>query len=319
MDRTSLSSSASRTGPCAVTSATGRADAIDVRGLRKTYRRAGGRGRPATIVDAVRGIDLRVAVGEIVALLGPNGAGKTTTVEILEGVRRRDAGSVVVLGTDPAHADAVWKSRVGIVWQSGAAFDDLTVTEVVDHFARFHERPRDVGETVELVGLTAKAGERIGRLSGGQRRRLDVALGIIGRPEVLFLDEPTTGFDPEARRHFWDLIRDLRDHGTTIVLTTHYLEEAEALADRVAVIVAGSIVAEGPPATLGGRDAAAAVVRSTAADGTTNEIHTTTPTAVIAELARQCGGEVPGLEVHRPTLEDVYLRLIETPTQEFAS
>src|SRR5689334_11359559 len=199
--------------------------AIEVRGLRKVYGDN----------VAVDGVDLTVAAGEIFALLGPNGAGKTTTVEILEGYRRRDAGDVRVLGVDPAVEDAAarrWRQRVGIVLQGTGEFDELTVGEVVRHFARFYPEPDDPAKVIDRVGLTEKTGSRTHTLSGGQKRRLDVALGIVGRPELLFLDEPTTGFDPEARRDFWGLIRDLRAAGTTIVLATHYLEEAEALADR---------------------------------------------------------------------------------------
>ena len=287
----------------------GRMDTIEVRGLRKHYRGGGRRGADPVVVEAVRGIDLTVTEGEVVALLGPNGAGKTTTVEILEGVRRRDAGEVRVLGIDPAFADARWRERVGIVWQSSGAFDELTVSEVVAHFAGFYRHPRRPDDVIGLVGLSEKAGERIGRLSGGQRRRLDVALGIIGRPELVFLDEPTTGFDPAARRQFWDLVRALRAEGTTMVLTTHYLEEAEALADRVAVIVQGRIVAEGSPADLDGRSRRAATV------GWDDPVHgrriesTATPTAFVLDLATRFDGEIPGLTVHRPSLEDVYLRL----------
>ncbi len=303
-------------GPMVVPHATAEAhhrsmDAITVRGLRKTYTSGGRRGGASSRVEAVRGIDLVVGAGEIVALLGPNGAGKTTTVEILEGVRRRDAGDVQVLGIDPADSDAHWRERVGIVWQTTGAFDDLTVREVVRHFAGLYRRPRPVDEVIERVGLAGKADERIGRLSGGQRRRLDVALGIVGRPELLFLDEPTTGFDPAARRHFWELVHALRDEGTTMVLTTHYLEEAEALADRVAVISRGLIVAEGTPADLGGRaQQHATVVWDDPVEGR-RVVTSATPTATVRDLAARFGGEVPGLEVHRPTLEDVYLRLID--------
>lgn len=273
---------------------------IDVRGLRKTY---GG-------VAAVDGVDLTVHAGEVVALLGPNGAGKTTVVEILEGHRTRTAGHVHVLGEDPARAGRSWRARIGVVWQSTGAFDELTVHEVLDHFAAYYPHPRVVDEVTDLVGLREQAGVRVGRLSGGQRRRLDVGLGIVGRPQLLFLDEPTTGFDPEARRLFWGLVERLRDTGTTILLTTHYLDEAEALADRVAVIVAGRVVACGPPATLGGRDhAEATVVWEEPGQGHRSMV-TAAPSAAVVELARRFGGEVPGLTVTRPTLEDAYLQMI---------
>ena len=209
--------------------------AISVRGLRKSY---GGNA-------AVSGVDLEVHRGEVFALLGPNGAGKTTTVEILEGYRNRDDGEVAVLGVDPAHGDAAWRSRVGIVLQGTGEFDELTVAEVVHHFAAFYPFADDPDKVIARVGLEAKRKARTHSLSGGQKRRLDVALGIIGRPELLFLDEPTTGFDPEARREFWELIRDLAAAGTTIVLTTHYLDEADSMAERVIVIVRGRLAAAG--------------------------------------------------------------------------
>jgi ABC-2 type transport system ATP-binding protein len=273
--------------------------AVLVRDLRKSYGE----------LMAVDGIDLEIGRGEVFALLGPNGAGKTTTVEIMEGLRHRDGGTVAVLGQDPAHASRAWRARVGIVLQLTGTVGELTVLELVRHFASFYPRPRCAEETLELVGLTAKGRSRITQLSGGQVRRLDVALGIVGQPELLFLDEPTTGFDPEARRQFWDLIRRLRDHGTTIVLTTHYLDEAEALADRIAVIASGHIVACGDAASLGGRDAAAARV-SWDDQGERHLVETTAPTQVVAELSERLGGEVPGLTVTRPTLEDIYLELI---------
>jgi ABC-2 type transport system ATP-binding protein len=220
--------------------------AVRVRGLRKRYGR----------VTAVDGIDLDIAYGEVVALLGPNGAGKTTTVEILEGYRGRDGGEVAVLGRDPAAAALAWRREIGIVLQDSADARELTVAETVRHVARYFPRPRDPAEALDLVDLGAEAGRRVRRLSGGQRRRLDVALGIVGRPRLLFLDEPTTGFDPSARRRFWRTLRDLRAReGTTVLLTTHYLEEAEALADRVAVVAAGRVVASGAPASLAGRTA----------------------------------------------------------------
>ncbi|WP_030670730.1 ABC transporter ATP-binding protein [Streptomyces cellulosae] len=273
--------------------------AVDVRGLRKQYGD----------VVAVDGIDLGIHQGEVFGLLGPNGAGKSTTVEILQGNRDRDAGEVSVLGADPARGTRAWRSRVGIVWQDESAPAELTVDETVRHFARYYPRPRDPEEVIGLVGLEAKAGSRIKALSGGQRRRLDVALGVIGDPELLLLDEPTTGFDPAARRQFWDLIRKLADEGTTILLTTHYLEEAEALADRLAVIARGKVVAEGDPTALRERYGTEATVEWTEPDGSPRTERTQTPTRTVAELMRRFDGEIPGLRVGRPTLEDVYLRL----------
>ncbi|MDQ0375315.1 ABC transporter ATP-binding protein [Cellulomonas humilata] len=276
--------------------------AVEVAGLRKLY----GEKR------AVDGLDLHVAHGEVVAILGPNGAGKTTTVEILEGYRSRDGGDVRVLGRDPQDGDRAWRSRLGIVLQSNNDLAEATVAELVRHFARFFPDPRDPDEVIASVGLQEKVKTRARQLSGGQRRRLDVALGIVGRPELLFLDEPTTGFDPQARRSFWDLIEQLAADGTTILLTTHYLEEAERLADRVVVVRDGQVVAEGPPADLGGRTARQAVVRWTQ-DGQVREVRTDTPTQTVVELTGTLGGEVPGLQVLRPTLEDVYLSLIDGP------
>ncbi|MCX4402035.1 ABC transporter ATP-binding protein [Streptomyces sp. NBC_01340] len=273
--------------------------AVDVRGLRKQYGD----------VTAVDGIDLGIRRGEVFGLLGPNGAGKSTTVEILQGNRGRDAGEVSVLGADPATGTRAWRSRVGIVWQDESAPAELTVGETVRHFARYYPRPRDPEEVIGLVGLEAKTDSRVKALSGGQRRRLDVALGVIGGPELLLLDEPTTGFDPAARRQFWDLIRKLADEGTTILLTTHYLEEAEALADRLAVVARGRVVAEGEPAALRERFGTEATVEWTEADGTERRERTDTPTRTVAELTRRFDGEIPGLSVTRPTLEDVYLRL----------
>ncbi|MEU7904503.1 ABC transporter ATP-binding protein [Actinoplanes sp. NPDC049118] len=272
--------------------------AIEVRGLRKAY---GGH-------EAVAGVDLSIPDGEVFALLGPNGAGKTTTVEILEGHRRRDAGEVRVLGTDPAGAGRAWRARIGIVAQSATDAADLTVAETVRHVAGFYPRHRRAAEVIDLVGLADTAGARVRTLSGGQRRRLDVALGIVGRPEVVFLDEPTTGFDPQARRQFWDLVRVLAAEGTTILLTTHYLDEAEALADRLAVIAGGVIVAEGTPATFGGRATAGTVVTWDGPDGRRVE-HTDDPTELIARLAA-AGTDLRTLAVTRPSLEDTYLTLI---------
>ncbi|MEU8232057.1 ABC transporter ATP-binding protein [Actinoplanes sp. NPDC048967] len=284
--------------------------AIEVNGLRKLY------GATA----AVDSLDLTVRRGEIFALLGPNGAGKTTTVEILEGYRRRDGGQVSVLGVDPAvvHGRGTrtdpavrrWRERVGIVLQGTGEFDELTVSEVVAHFARFYPAPDDPAAVIDRVGLSTKARARTHTLSGGQKRRLDVALGIIGRPELLFLDEPTTGFDPQARREFWALIRDLARGGTTIVLTTHYLEEAETLADRVGVITAGRLIAVDTPRELGNRDSALATVSWRTPEGVWERAESATPTALVADLAARFGGEVPGLTVTRPTLEDIYLTMI---------
>ncbi|MEU6207050.1 ABC transporter ATP-binding protein, partial [Micromonospora musae] len=240
----------------------------------------------------------------------PNGAGKTTTVEILEGYRRRDAGEVRVLGSDPAAPAADWRSRVGIVLQGTGEFDELTVGEVVRHFAGFYPDADDPEKVIARVGLTDKARARTHSLSGGQKRRLDVALGIVGRPELLFLDEPTTGFDPEARREFWELIRDLAAAGTTIVLTTHYLDEAEELADRVGVIAGGRLVEVSTPEQLGNRQSALTTVSWRTPEGVVESVQSATPTALVAELAGRFGGEVPGLTVTRPTLEDVYLTMI---------
>jgi len=272
--------------------------AIEVRGLRKTY---GSR-------SAVSGIDLSVPHGEVFALLGPNGAGKTTTVEILEGHRRRDSGDVRVLGQDPAVGGRAWRARIGIVLQSATDVADLTVAETVRHIASLYPRPRPAAEVIELTGLGDKAKAKVRALSGGQRRRLDVALGIVGRPEIVFLDEPTTGFDPHARRQFWQLVRALAAEGTTILLTTHYLDEAEALADRLAVIADGVLVAEGTPATLGGRAGAGATVSWTGPAGPVSE-QTADPVALIAKLTA-AGDDLPGLTVTRPSLEDTYLALI---------
>jgi ABC-2 type transport system ATP-binding protein len=259
---------------------------------------------------AVDDFDLEVATGECVAMLGPNGAGKTTTVEILEGYRHRDAGSVTVLGEDPAHVNRAWRQRIGIVLQSANDLIDATVTEALEHFARFYESPRAVSEVIALVGLEEKADQRAGLLSGGQRRRLDVALGVVGSPELLFLDEPTTGFDPEARRVFWQLIERLKGEGVTILLTTHYLEEADALADRVVVISRGKKLADTTPADLGNRHEGRIVVRWREGDAVREEV-TATPAAFVATLSARFGGEVPGLEVLRPTLEEAYLELVD--------
>ena len=274
--------------------------AVSVHGLRKTYGER----------TAVDGVDLDIPRGEVFALLGPNGAGKTTTVEILEGYRSRDAGEVSVLGVDPADATPQWRARVGIVLQSVTDLSELTVAETVRHFAGYYPRPRDPDEVIATVGLTDSAAQRTRLLSGGQRRRLDVALGLLGRPELLFLDEPTTGFDPAARRQFWDLVEDLAREGTTILLTTHYLEEAERLADRVAVIASGRFVEVAEPAALGGRQHAEATVSWTDPDGSRRSVRTAEPTRTVTELAETFVGEVPGLSVTRPTLEDVYLEMV---------
>lgn len=258
---------------------------------------------------AVDGISLEVTQGECVALLGPNGAGKTTFTEILEGYRDRTSGSAEVLGVDPQRGNLAWRSRLGIVLQSDRDLGDITVREAVQHFAGYYPNPADPEEVITAVGLTEKAKTRNDRLSGGQRRRLDVALGIIGQPELLFLDEPTTGFDPEARRSFWDLIAGLKNSGTTILLTTHYLDEAEALADRVAVIARGKIIACDTPSQLGKRSTSEATV-TWAEHGQTQSAQTDEPTALVAEISQRFPGEIPGLTIRRTSLEDTYLRLI---------
>jgi ABC-2 type transport system ATP-binding protein len=277
------------------------APAISIRGLHKNYGHT----------RAVDGLDLDIAQGEIFALLGPNGAGKTTTVEILEGYRKCSAGEVTVLGHDPSHAHREWRERIGIVLQSSADETPLTAREYVTHVGSFFPHPRDTAEVLESVGLTELADRRGKTMSGGERRRLDVALGIVGRPELLFLDEPTTGFDPEARRDFWALIEGLKRDGTTILLTTHYLEEAEHLADRVGVMAHGKLVALDTPAGLrGGMEGAIVTWRE---GGKPRERATPTPTALVRELAAKhagAGGEIPGLAIRRPTLEDRYLELV---------
>jgi len=299
------------------------ASAIDVRGLRKSYGAH----------EVVRGIDIEVGEGEIFAFLGPNGAGKTTTVEILEGYRSRNAGEVSVLGADPAAAGRSWRSRIGLVLQSCTMPAELTVRELVELYAGYYRHPRSSAETIELVGLAEKRDARTTQLSGGQLRRLDVALALIGDPELVFLDEPTTGFDPSARHHAWEVISDLRELGKTIFLTTHYMDEAEALADRVAVIAAGEIVAEGTPETLGGRDHARTDVSFTLSSATTvaelpgelaaaaqlredGRVHVTAlePARALHTLtgwALEHRVQLGDLSVSRPTLEDVYLQLID--------
>ena len=276
--------------------------AIEISGLTKQYGQK----------MAVDGIDLTVYQGEIFALLGPNGAGKTTTVEILEGFRNLTGGKVKVLDFDPATKGEFgrkWRNKIGIVLQSTTDAADLSVQETVEHFSHYYENPRNVDEVIDEVGLREKAKELARNLSGGQRRRLDVALGIIGSPELLFLDEPTTGFDPEARRAFWDLLNKLRSEGTTIFLTTHYLDEAEALADRVGVITNGKIIEIATPTTLGDRGNAPARI-SWLENGQIAELETAEPTAELKKLSARFNGEIPQLQVIRPNLEDIYLRMI---------
>jgi ABC-2 type transport system ATP-binding protein len=272
--------------------------AVHVRGLSKAYGR----------LIAVRDVDLDVGYGEVVAILGPNGAGKSTTIEILEGHRKRDTGHVRVLGEDPGSAGRGWRARIGIVLQEASDFGMLTVSETVRMFAKCYANARVPEEILEMVGLASTLGSKVRTLSGGQRRRLDVALGIIARPEVLFLDEPTTGFDPEARQQFWDLIRMLAEDGTTILLTTHYLEEAAALADRVAIIAGGRVVAVDSPARLTAHVDSAATVRWVEGDEVRLE-RTNHPTELIRRRSAN-GAELTQLTVTRPTLEDAYLRLI---------
>ena len=299
--------------------------AIRVTGLRKRYGE----------LEAVRGIDFEVAEGECFALLGPNGAGKTTTVEILEGYRDRDAGQVEVLGLDPQRGDRDLRERIGIVLQSSGHFRELTVREVLELFGGYYPAPRPTGEVIDLVGLDEKAGARIKTLSGGQQRRLDLALGLVGDPDLLFLDEPTTGFDPSARRRSWELIESLRELGKTILLTTHYMDEAQNLADRVAILAAGRVVAAGTPDSLGGRDEGEAMISFRLPAGATLadlpaglpgrpapredrvELRTTEPTRALNLLtgwALHRGEELDALTVTRPSLEDVYLQL--TSAQE---
>ncbi len=293
--------------------------ALTVAGLRKSYGP----------VAAVRGVSFTVHRGEIFALLGPNGAGKTTILEILEGFRTRDAGSVNVLGTDPGDraSGRALRERIGLVLQDIAVEPYLTVRETVARNAGYYPAPRDVGEVIGLVGLAGQARQKVRNLSGGQKRRLDLALGLVGRPELLFLDEPTTGFDPAARREAWDVVRGLRAEGTTVVLTTHYMDEAQALADRLAVISAGQLVAEGTPAAIGGRDRARARIRFALPDGSHPAdlpldaepagdglvtIETTEPTKALYQLtgwALRQNAVLAGLTVDQPSLEDVYLRL----------
>src|SRR3954449_13238686 len=276
--------------------------AIEVDDLTKSYGQ----------LEAVRGVSFAVERGEVFGLLGPNGAGKTTTVEILEGYRGRSGGTVSVLGHDPSVRDRRLQERIGIVLQSSGFYPRLTVREAVEHFAKAYPRPRDPGETINLVGLEEKADARSGQLSGGQRRRLDLALALVGDPELVFLDEPTTGFDPAARRTAWGVVRRLKDLGKTVLLTTHYLDEAQALADRVAIVKSGRIVAEGPPTELGpgqGR-----YPGSYLSDGRRGGAPTGDPTDLLHRLtsdAMNRGDRLEGLEVARPSLEEVYLELTE--------
>jgi len=298
---------------------------VSVKGLRKRYGQ----------FEAVAGIDLEIERGEIFAFLGPNGAGKTTTVEILEGFRERTEGEVTVLGIDPAKGDADWRSRVGAVLQESSAEPGLTVRECLQLYSGYYRKPRDIEETIALAGLDEKADTLAPQLSGGQRRRLDVALALIGDPELIFLDEPTTGFDPSARRTAWSVIEGLRRLGKTVFLTTHYMDEAEELSDRIAVIAGGRIVAEGTPGTLGGRNRMASSIRFTLPEGTGADdlppelrplvagddgrmvtLTTETPLAHVGTLAAWAlarGLDLPDLDVRRPTLEDVYLELTEEP------
>jgi ABC-2 type transport system ATP-binding protein len=275
--------------------------AIEVRGLRKAYEEH----------EAVRGIDFEVRRGEVFGLLGPNGAGKTTTVEILEGYRSRSAGKVAVLGHDPADRDPDLRARVGIVLQSSGIYRYLTVRESVAHWAGFYPRPRDVEETIAIVGLEEAAEQRANKLSGGQQRRLDLALALVGDPELVFLDEPTTGFDPAARRAAWGTVRSLKELGKTVLLTTHYLDEAQALADRVAIIKDGLILAEGPPSSLGA-GAERSFVSWRSADGREHSRETDDPTTLLHELTGDAlarGERLEGLSVTRPSLEEIYLEL----------
>ena len=276
--------------------------AVTVRDLHKSYG----------AFEAIRGVSFEIEPGEVFGLLGPNGAGKTTTVEILEGYRRRDAGEVTVLGTDPALAGGDWRERIGVVLQSSAMYETLTVAESLSLFAGYYASPRPVDEVVELVGLNEKRNDRVRRLSGGQRRRLDLGLALVGDPELIFLDEPTTGFDPHARRQAWETLRSLRRLGKTILLTTHYLDEAERLADRVAVLRRGEIVAAGPPSQLIGSVPATEIRYRE--NGREVVLETDQPTRMLHELTERAlaeNRELEGLLVTRPTLEDVYLTLTQ--------
>jgi ABC-2 type transport system ATP-binding protein len=275
--------------------------AISVRGLRKSYG----------AVEAVRGIDFDVAKGEVFGLLGPNGAGKTSTVEILEGYRQRDGGEVTVLGFDPGKAERAYRERIGVVLQSSELWPSLTVREIHRVFAGYYERPRPIDEVIDLVGLGEKRDARVKTLSGGQKRRLDLGVALVGDPELVFLDEPTTGFDPAARRNAWELVRSLRGLGKTVLLTTHYLDEAQQLADRVAVLVGGEIVRIGKPSELTASSRAEIRYRR---DGELVVLETEEPTRALHDLTAAAlaeGRELEGLEVRRATLEDVYLELVD--------
>ena len=275
-------------------------NAVSVRGLRKSYGSA----------EAVRGIDFEIRTGEVFGLLGPNGAGKTTTIEILEGYRDRTAGEVEVLGADPQRAGRAWREKLGVVLQSSSLYPNLTVRESVRTFGGYYKQSRDTDEVVALVGLADKQDARVRTLSGGQKRRLDLGLALVGDPELIFLDEPTTGFDPGARRTAWETIRNLRSLGKTILLTTHYLDEAEQLADRVAVLRGGEIVREGKPSELTGESAQTEI--RFRRNGAVVIERTDEPTQRLHELIHEFGGtEIDGLEVRRPTLEDIYLELTE--------
>ena len=273
---------------------------VSVRDLRKTYGS----------FTALDGVTFDIERGETFALLGPNGAGKSTTIEILEGYRDRSGGEAAVLGVDPGRGGLDWKARLGIVLQSSGESGAVTVREQLSHFASFYPNPRTVDEVIAAVGLESKQKTLIRNLSGGQRRRVDVALGVIGRPELLFLDEPTTGFDPEARHRFWDLIRKLKAEGTTILLTTHYLDEAAQLGDRAGVIAGGRLIDIGAIDEIGGTEARTPIVRWI--EGGTREQRTTEPGTFIASLQDRLGLEIPGLEIIRPSLEDVYLGMVGT-------
>ena len=281
---------------------------VSVRDLAKSYG----------AFDALKGVSFDIHRGETLALLGPNGAGKSTAIEILEGYRDRTGGSASVLGIDPQHGGLAWKARLGIVLQNTGEQGDVTVREQLSQFAAYYPNPRGVDETIAAVGLTDKAKTRIRSLSGGQRRRVDVALGIIGRPELLFLDEPTTGFDPEARQQFWSLVHQLKSEGTTILLTTHYLDEAAQLSDRVAVIAAGELVAIGLIDEIGGSEARVPIVRWTE-NGVRREQQTPTPAALVGALTARLGVEPLDLEVQRPSLEDIYLQLVRASAAAQAS